>query len=152
MDRTPAICQRNPDSFGRRRHTEEVVDKDDPRHSLFSLNRREDFGRVLESDRSFSERVTDGEQVNEKYDGSDLRRLASRFIEERQSCGEQEDAHSGEGDQTELSATNSVDEEKRGDGEDDLDGSVAQRGVQRLCRCVTGVDEDGRRVEGNDCN
>jgi hypothetical protein len=45
--------------------TEGVVDADSPCHALLTLNRREDFGRVLECDRSFSERVHNCEEVDE---------------------------------------------------------------------------------------
>ena len=45
--------------------TESVVDTDSPRHSLLTLNGREDLGGVLESYWSFTQGVGDGEQVNE---------------------------------------------------------------------------------------
>jgi len=45
--------------------TESVVDANGPSHSLLSLNGGEHLGRVLESDWSFSQGVTDGEEVDE---------------------------------------------------------------------------------------
>lgn len=66
-----------------RQLTEKVVDEDDPRHSLFSLNGREHFGRVLESDRTFTKRVTDSEEVDEEHDGSNSAGSASRVVEKR---------------------------------------------------------------------
>ena len=53
--------------------------------------------------------------------------------------------------QSQGPATFGVDEEQCRDREDDLHGTVAQRGEQGLVRSVTGVFEDGRAVEGNDC-
>jgi hypothetical protein len=41
--------------------TKEVIDKYGPSHSLFSVDCREYFGRVLESDRTFTKAVHDGE-------------------------------------------------------------------------------------------
>jgi hypothetical protein len=45
--------------------TESVVDANGPSHSLFSMDSREDFGRVLESDWSFAQGVADGKEVDE---------------------------------------------------------------------------------------
>ena len=45
--------------------TEGVVDANGPRHSLLSLNGREHLGRILKSDRSFTQGVADGEEVDE---------------------------------------------------------------------------------------
>lgn len=45
-----------------------------------------------------------------------------------------------------------IDEEQRRNREDDLNGTVAQGGKQRLVRGVAGVLEDGRAVERDDCN
>lgn len=45
--------------------TESVVDANGPSHSLLSLNGREHLGRVLESDRSFTQRIADSEEVDE---------------------------------------------------------------------------------------
>lgn len=75
----------------------EVVNEYGPSHTLFSLNSREDFCRVLESDGSFTEGITNGEKVDEEYDRANLRRSASGGIEERETSGEKEDTHKGEG-------------------------------------------------------
>jgi len=45
--------------------TKGVVDAYGPGHSLFSLNGREHLSRVLEGDRSFTQRVADSEEVDE---------------------------------------------------------------------------------------
>lgn len=45
--------------------TESVVDANSPGHSLLTLNSGEHFGGVLESDRSFTQGVADGEQIDE---------------------------------------------------------------------------------------
>jgi len=45
--------------------TKGVVDADSPCHALLTLDCREDFGRVLECDRSFSKRVHDCEEIDE---------------------------------------------------------------------------------------
>ena len=45
--------------------TESVVDANCPSHSLLTLNGGEHLGRILESDRSFSQGVADGEEVDE---------------------------------------------------------------------------------------
>jgi hypothetical protein len=46
------------------KRTKEVIDEHDPRHSLLSVDIVEYFRRVLESDRSFTKRVADCEEVN----------------------------------------------------------------------------------------
>lgn len=43
----------------------QVVNENHECHALLSLDSREDLGGVLEGDRTFSERVTDGEEINE---------------------------------------------------------------------------------------
>lgn len=45
--------------------TESVVDADSPSHALLTLDGGEHLGRVLESHRTFTQRVADGEQVDE---------------------------------------------------------------------------------------
>lgn len=45
--------------------TESVVNANSPSHSLLSLNGRKHLGRILESDRSLTQRVGDGEEVDE---------------------------------------------------------------------------------------
>jgi hypothetical protein len=57
---TPAIRQSLSERCSTE-HTEEVVDEDDPRHSLFSVDIIKDLGRVLECDWSFSHRIGDCE-------------------------------------------------------------------------------------------
>jgi hypothetical protein len=47
------------------RRTKGVVDADSPGHTLLTLDGWEYFGRVLESNRTFSEGVGDGKEVNE---------------------------------------------------------------------------------------
>ena len=81
---------------GQRRHTKEVVNEHHPSHTLFSLNSREDFCRVLESDGSFTERIGDGEEVDKEYNGTDLRATAAAVFEKRETGGEKENAHEGE--------------------------------------------------------
>lgn len=44
--------------------TKSIVDAYNPSHTLLSLDGREDLGRVLESDRAFSQRVAYGEEVD----------------------------------------------------------------------------------------
>lgn len=46
-------------------HTEGIVDADGPGHALLTLNGWEHLSGVLESYRSFSERVRDCEKVDE---------------------------------------------------------------------------------------
>lgn len=46
-------------------HTEEVVDKHSPSHTLLTLDGREDLSRVLESDGAFTKRVGNREEVDE---------------------------------------------------------------------------------------
>ena len=46
-------------------HTEGVVDADSPSHTLLTLDRRENFGGVLEGNGSFSKRIGDREEVDE---------------------------------------------------------------------------------------
>jgi hypothetical protein len=45
--------------------TEGVVNANGPSHALLTLDRGEDFGRVLEGHRAFTQRVADREQVDE---------------------------------------------------------------------------------------
>lgn len=58
--------------------TKSVVDAHSPCHTLLTLDGREDFCRILECNRTFSQRVCDREQVHEKHDGSDLRSFGCR--------------------------------------------------------------------------
>jgi hypothetical protein len=53
--------------------------------------------------------------------------------------------------QAQGSATLGVDQEEGGDSGDDLNGTVAERGVQGLNVAVAGILEDGGGVEGDDC-
>ena len=46
-------------------HTKGVVDANSPSHTLLTLDRRENFGGVLEGNRSFSKRIGDREEVDE---------------------------------------------------------------------------------------
>lgn len=54
-------------------------------------------------------------------------------------------------DQSQGTSTFGVNEEQRRDRENDLYGSVAQRGVERLGSCVTDLLKNCRTVERNDC-
>lgn len=45
--------------------TKSVVDADSPCHTLLSLNGWEDFGRILESYRTLTEGIGDGEKIDE---------------------------------------------------------------------------------------
>lgn len=81
------------------RLTKGVVNADSPGHTLLTLDGGEYFCRVLESNRTFSEGVGDGEEVHEadrlagepfmiglrnlQDDGSNLGATASAVIEER---------------------------------------------------------------------
>lgn len=85
------ICRDQP------RHTKEVVNEHHPSHTLFSLNSREDFCRVLESDGTFTERIADSEKVDKKYDRTDLRANAAALFEKRETGGEKENTHEWEG-------------------------------------------------------
>jgi hypothetical protein len=58
--------------------TESVVDAHGPCHPLLSLNGGEYLGRVLESDRSFSQGIADGEEVDESW--------SQKVISEIQGC------------------------------------------------------------------
>jgi hypothetical protein len=93
--------------------TKGVVDADSPGHTLLTLDGGEYFGRILESNWTFSEGVGDGEEVHEadklaggpsmnwlrnlQNDGSNLGPTATAVIEEGQTGGQQEDTHEGEG-------------------------------------------------------
>ena len=50
---------------------EGVVDAHGPGHALLTLDGGEHLGGVLESDGALSERVADGEEVDEEHDGTD---------------------------------------------------------------------------------
>jgi hypothetical protein len=52
--------------------------------------------------------------------------------------------------QTKLSSADRVDHEQRRDGEDNLNGAVAEGGVERLLIGVVYSGEDGGTVERND--
>ena len=127
-----------------------VVDANGPGHALLTLDGGEDLGRVLEGDGPFSQRVHDCEEVDEEDDGAETSGSAPIFIEQRQTTCEQEDAHEGEGEQSQRTTALGVDEEQRGDGGEDLDGTVAQGGVEGLVGGVADVLEDAGAVEGDD--
>jgi len=61
--------------------TEGVIDAYSPSHSLLSLNCGEDLGRVLESDWPFSQRVADGEEIDESDES--LAKLGDAMIVSR---------------------------------------------------------------------
>lgn len=50
--------------------TECIVDTNSPGHPLLTLDGGEHFGRVLESDRSFAQRVANGKQIDESNQNS----------------------------------------------------------------------------------
>lgn len=97
-----------------RGHTKDVIDEDGKSHPLLSLNGREHLGRVLERNRSLTQRITDGEEVDEtneshqclvshrpgvKDEQCDRSKLGTRapiFLQERETRRQQEDAHEGE--------------------------------------------------------
>ena len=54
-------------------------------------------------------------------------------------------------DQRQSPSALGVDEEQCGDGRYDLDGPIAERGVQSLDRCIANLFEDGRTVKGDNC-
>lgn len=45
--------------------TKGVVDAHSPSHALLTLDGREDLGRILESDGTFTQAIRDGEEVDE---------------------------------------------------------------------------------------
>lgn len=132
--------------------SEGVVDAHSPGHALLTVDGGKDLGTVLESDWSLTERVCDGEEVDKEYDGTDASATAQLrvVVEERQTSGQEEDAHQRERDEAERSSTLGIDEEQCGDGEDDLDRAVAERSVKGLCGSVTNLLEDRGRVERDD--
>lgn len=115
--------------------------------------------------------VCNCEQVHEQDDGSNFRSfryIRVAVVEKRQTSSQEEDTHEGERlqrilvrhqtaqrksahDQTKLAASLSVDQEQSGDGENDLNSSISERGVQSLGISVTGFAEDRRTIERNDC-
>ena len=52
--------------------TKGVVDADSPSHALLTLNGREYFGRVLERDRAFAQRVGNCEEIDESSQVSEI--------------------------------------------------------------------------------
>jgi len=62
-----------------------VVDADNPGHALLTLDGRKDLGRVLEGDRTFAERVHDGEEVDKENDRPNLCAARACVIQERKS-------------------------------------------------------------------
>lgn len=56
--------------------TENIVDANGPSHSLLSLNGREHLGRILESDRAFTQGVADGKEVDESSRGKQSVKLS----------------------------------------------------------------------------
>jgi len=54
-------------------------------------------------------------------------------------------------DQTQCSAALCIDQEQSGNGEDNLDGTIAKRCVKSLIVGVFGLCEDSRTVERDDC-
>lgn len=70
---------------------------------------------------------------------------------QRQASGQKEDGHQGEGDQSQSAATLGVNQEQGGNGEDNLDRAVTQRGEQSLVRVVQHVLKDCRAVERDNC-
>ena len=80
--------------------SESVVDANGPSHSLLTLNRRKHFGRILESDRSFTQRVGDCEEVHEQNHWSYFFATAARRFQQRQPGSQQENAHEGKGSQS----------------------------------------------------
>lgn len=149
--------------------TESVVNAHGPGHALLTLNGGEDFGRVLEGNGAFAEGIADGKEVDEKSNWANLGTLRSTVrLEERKTTGQQKDAHEGEClkelaerhywqrmyqtyNQAQSSASLGVNQEKSGNGEDDLNGTVAERGIEGLFISVTGIGKNGGAVEGNDC-
>lgn len=60
--------------------TESVVDAHGPCHTLFTLDSREHFSRVLECYWSFSERIADREKVHKQHDRTDLGSARARIV------------------------------------------------------------------------
>lgn len=57
----------------------------------------------------------DGKQIDEKYDWPDLPRTRTVVVQQRQTRGQQKDAHEREGDQAQLASADRVDDEQGGD-------------------------------------
>jgi hypothetical protein len=89
--------------------TEGVVDANGPGHALLTLDGGEHLGRVLECHGSFAERVADGEEIDEQGDGTDLGSSLLCRIEQRETSGQEEDAHQREGLQRRRVVSGSLD-------------------------------------------
>lgn len=76
--------------------------------------------------------------------------MGTVLLQKGKTTSQQEDTHEREGDQTESAATNRIDQEQRRDGEDHLNGTISERGVESLVVGVTGIPEDRGGVEGDD--
>lgn len=128
-----------------------VVDADSPRHALLTLDGREDLGRVLEGNWTLTERVHDGEEIDEQYNRADLFSAAAALVQQRKTTTQQEEAHEWEGGQSQRPTALGINEEQGRDRGHDLDSTVSQRGVKGLINSVTDILEDGGAVEGDNC-
>lgn len=87
--------------------SEEGVDTHGPGHSLLSVNGGEYFGRILESNRTFGERIEDREEVDEQCDdtGTCIGDFDSIVDQEGQSGGEKHETHARESEEQEGSSS-----------------------------------------------
>jgi len=60
------------------------------------LNGWEYLGGILESDRTFTERICDRKEIDEEDDGTDLGGLATAGVQEGETGRQQEDTHERE--------------------------------------------------------
>lgn len=126
--------------------TPEVVEEDGPSHTLLTLGEREDLGTVHEGHGAFTDRVSDGEQVDEEGDESSGR--LEVVDEEHEATNEEGDAHGREGREEQGTATKGVDGEDGGKGEHEVERTEADRCEEGLLVGEAAALEDGRRVEG----
>ena len=132
--------------------SERVVDADSPGHTLLAVDCGEHLCRILEGDWSFAERVHDGEEVDEQHHRADLRASTARIVQKGKTSGKQEDTHQWKCNEAQCSAAFGVDEEQRGDCENNLNRTIAEGGVESLFSGVADSLEDGGRVERDDVN
>ncbi|KAI6750394.1 hypothetical protein HG530_014675 [Fusarium avenaceum] len=118
---------------GQAKNTSEgVVNADGPSHTLLSLDGRENLSRVL------------------KGNGTDVCSAVVAVVEKRQATSQEEDAHEWESSQCQKSSSLGIDQEESRDGKDNLNGTVAQRGIQGFVLGVSSITEDTRTVERDD--
>ena len=79
---------------------------DGPRHSLFTLRKRENLSGVGKWNRSLSRGVERREQEYEQRDGTDTRRTDVSRDEEAETCGKERPSHLWESEQQQATTSN----------------------------------------------